>query len=328
MPWRLTHNPYAIWVSEVMLQQTQVQTVIPYFERFMQSFPTIESLADASEEEVLRHWSGLGYYSRARNLKRGAEYLLQLDGKFPKTLEELLNVPGIGPYTAGAILSIAFDLAVPIVDGNVQRVFARYYGLKLPVDHPKMKARFWKEATLWVEAANSPRILNQALMELGATVCSKSNPQCLRCPLSRTCIAYEKNLQALLPIPKARKQTTELYWAGLIFMRKDKIFLKQNGEGEWWSKLWDFPKMEITPINTSTELKTKLLKSYPSAQTITELGSSRHTVTHHKIQVRSYLIRELSMHQVNLQGRWVRARDLEKLPLSALAKKMLAVMPL
>jgi A/G-specific adenine glycosylase len=170
LPWRENHDPYRIWISEVMLQQTQVETVLFYYHRFLKRFPTLKSLAESQEQEVLTLWSGLGYYRRARNLRKGAQYLFSLRGEFPRTREEILAVPGIGPYTAGAILSIAFDLPEALVDGNVQRVFARYFGFREPIQSSKAQKFFWAKADLWVKTAVSPRIHNQALMELGSLI--------------------------------------------------------------------------------------------------------------------------------------------------------------
>ena len=157
LPWRKDHDPYRIWVSEIMLQQTQVATVIDYYERFLKRFPTLSSLAESTEQEVLTLWSGLGYYRRAKNLRLGAQYLITKGGHIPKTRSEILEVPGIGPYTAGAILSIAFDLPEALVDGNVQRVFARYFGIKSPIQTSIAQKLFWEKASEWVKKARSPR---------------------------------------------------------------------------------------------------------------------------------------------------------------------------
>ena len=186
LPWRKTKNPYAIWISEIMLQQTQVNTVVPYYERWMKKFPTVQSLAGASLTEVLKAWEGLGYYRRARNLHETAKTVCEkFGGKFPDSKEELLKLPGIGRYTAGAVSSIAFGNPDPVLDGNVKRVLARILALRDPVDTGRGEKKLWKTAENWVKESKSPGDFNQALMELGALVCLPEKPQCGVCPVEK-----------------------------------------------------------------------------------------------------------------------------------------------
>jgi A/G-specific adenine glycosylase len=214
LPWRRSRDPYAIWVSEIMLQQTRVQTVIPYWERWMQRFPTVRALADAPLDDVLAVWAGLGYYSRARNLKKGAEAVTaRWAGALPSRASELREVPGIGPYTAGAIASIAFGERAPLVDGNVARVLARVYGIVDDIKSTAGQRALWQRAGELVTAlpeGRAPGDLNQGLMELGATLCAPTSPKCLICPLGKVCIAAKTGRQTELPVVAPRKKESEL----------------------------------------------------------------------------------------------------------------------
>ncbi len=322
MPWRLTRDPYSIWISEVMLQQTQVTTVLPYYERFMARFPSVQSLAEAPESDVLALWSGLGYYSRARNLHRGAKYLTQeLGGNFPRTRDEILEVPGIGPYTAGAILSIAFDLAIPLVDGNVQRVLSRYHGWEDLIESSASKTFFWKKAEEWVKAAESPRVLNQALMELGAMVCAKGTPRCGSCPLAASCVAHLRGIEAELPRRKPRREKVDVHWIGLVLEHRGKIFLRPNPEGEWWNGLWDFPRVKLEGAAAlSKELKGLGRKGNSPA---VPLGAQKHTVTHHRLSVVPAVLRlQKAPRDLPKGGKWIAPEELDRIPISSLAKKI------
>ncbi len=332
LPWRENHDPYRIWVSEIMLQQTQVETVIPYYHRFLEKFPTLASLAKSTEQEVLTLWAGLGYYRRAKNMRLGAQYLIKQEGKFPKTKIEMLEVPGIGPYTAGAILSIAFDLPVPLVDGNVQRVFARYFGIREAIQSSKAQKLFWQKAETWVAKAQSPRIHNQALMELGSLVCKKGTPLCEKCPLQSTCIAYKKNWQMELPLSKPRKPTQEVHWVSPIFCKRLKngktvYFIKQNINTAWWDGLWDFPSLN-KPLDAQWTLASLLIREkFGEDIRISPLNHARHSVTHHRIQVAPFLVEGKSL-DLSIEGKWLSLAQIETLPLSALAKKIFRQLPL
>ncbi len=307
-----------------MLQQTQVITVLPYYARFLARFPTLESLAQAPEQDVLKLWAGLGYYSRARNLHRGADYLVKNHGgKFPKDRQTLLTVPGIGPYTAGAILSIAFDLPEAIVDGNVQRVFSRYYRLEAQLESKQGREFFWETAAKWVERAASPRLFNQALMELGATLCSKANPHCALCPLTLSCKARKSGVQALYPIRKARRPMETLWWGPLVYRKGEKVLLELNGPGEWWTGLWDFPHVAAS---SEPELRTQVhqrASEEPRVRLEGELDRQQHTVTHHRIHVSPFVLRWNGKTSSSGKRVWVSADEARKLPLSSLAEKVL-----
>ncbi|QDT17473.1 A/G-specific adenine glycosylase [Alienimonas californiensis] len=247
LPWRRTANPYPIWVSEVMLQQTTVAAVVPYWERFLAAFPTVEALAAAPEVAVLRLWEGLGYYSRARNLHAAAKAIV-VRGSWPRTVEGLRELPGVGRYTAGAVASFAFDQPAPIVEANTLRLFARLIGLR---DDPRSaagQAALWGFAERLVAAPTEearPSTLNQAVMELGGTVCTPKEPRCGACPVSRWCVAFALNAQDVIPPPKARPTITNVTEATIAVRRADgAVLIRQREEGERWAGLWDFPRFE------------------------------------------------------------------------------------
>lgn len=262
LPWRVGVTPYRTWVSEIMLQQTTVATVIPYYERFLKRFPDVESLAAADEAEVLKLWAGLGYYSRARNLHAAARRIAA-EG-FPDTFEGVLDLPGVGRYTAGAILSIAFAKPYPVLDGNVMRVFARWFAIE--TDVKKTTAELWEKAASLVDAAR-PGDWNQALMELGATVCVPEAPLCGACPVSRWCEARKRGLQDRLPVPAERREPVDLVWTCLWIEKDGKVLLWKRAEAERFLKgHWSLPEA-------------RHLKAKPGAK----LRTVRHTITHHRI---------------------------------------------
>ncbi len=237
LPWRRTKDPYAIWISEVMLQQTQVTTVIPYFERFLAKFPTLTALAQASPSDVLSKWSGLGYYSRARNLHKAAQVVLaQHEGALPASVEALLELPGFGRYTAGAVASIAFGIQAPLVDGNVSRVLTRLFA----VDEEPREKKIWQLATQLVPALR-PGDFNQALMELGATVCLPRAPLCLLCPVRGDCQALAQGRVDQLPLPKVRAARKALNLSVAVCRRGHKLLVMRRDDGGLFGGLWELP---------------------------------------------------------------------------------------
>ena len=242
LPWRETHDPYAIWVSEIMLQQTRVETVIPYFERFLARFPDVTTLAAADEDAVLGEWSGLGYYRRARLLHRGArEVVARYGGEVPAGREARLGLPGVGRYTAGAIGSIAFGLEEPIVDGNVARVLSRVHTITTPLGTTATETRLWQEAEAWVRGAR-PGDLNQALMELGATVCTPSSADCGSCPLRAVCTGKARAHE--LPVPKPKKKPKRVQLVALRVERGDAVLLERRRSEGTFAGLWIVPRTE------------------------------------------------------------------------------------
>ncbi|MDZ4816575.1 MAG: A/G-specific adenine glycosylase [Verrucomicrobiota bacterium] len=291
LPWRTkVRHPYCVWVSEIMLQQTTVTMVIPYFKKWMTSFPDVTALAAASEDTVLKHWEGLGYYSRARNLHKTAKLIVKNGGVFPNTPEGLLALPGIGPYTAGAIGSLAFNLPVPLVDGNVARVFTRFFEWDDDIKHPSTMKKLWKQAQK-VLPKDKPGAFNEALMELGATVCTPKKPNCPGCPLVKKCKAFKSRRVSELPKSAPRKKTIKLLENALIHVKGEKTFILQNTQE--YRALWQFPLGSVAP------------KSKPSFTT-------QYTFTHHRITLNAFEVNEPPIHKT---GRWVTFEELKKVPL-------------
>jgi A/G-specific adenine glycosylase len=246
LPWRRTRDPYAIWVSEVMLQQTRVETVEGYWGRFLARFPDLASLAAADEQDVLGQWSGLGYYRRARLLHRGARHVLdELGGELPEHPEQLREIPGIGRYTAGAIASIAFDRPAPLVDGNVARVHARLAAIEAPREQDANHAAHWRFVERVLEHG-SPRVLAQALMELGATVCTPRSPTCLTCPVRTHCRARAAGLEASIPAVKLKRPSPELHFDAVALRWGDRLLLERRPDDGLLAGLWCLPLFEST----------------------------------------------------------------------------------
>jgi len=240
LPWRENPSPYEVWISEVMLQQTQVNVVIPYFQRWMACFPTIQALAEAREEKVLKLWEGLGYYSRARNLQSGAQFLTHhYGGELPSTYDELKQVKGLGPYTIGAILSFAFKQKAPAVDGNVLRVLSRYFCIEEPIDKGKTQREI-KGLTEALLPDQEPWIVMEALIELGALVCKKK-PQCSLCPLKENCVAYRECKTDLLPQKSKPAEITTLHRDVAIIDTGSEILMRKGESGKVMADLWEFP---------------------------------------------------------------------------------------
>lgn len=308
-----------------MLQQTTVAAVIPYFERFLARFPTLPDLARAPEEAVLAVWSGLGYYSRGRNLWRGARHVLEnFGGALPPSAEELLRIPGIGPYTAGAIASIAFGEKAAIVDGNVKRVFARYYGIEDSIDDKATTGRLWSLAQKWVDASQTPADLNQGIMEVGATICRKSSPDCDHCPLRRGCVALETHRVDAIPVRKAKTEKRKLNWLSLVYTNADSIYLENSPDKKWWRGLWDTPHI---PLASAKDLEGTLKRTVGKCTaSIAPLGRAQHTVTTNKITVHAYRINLPRKVSFSPHGRWFKTSELGSLPMSSLVSKVLALL--
>lgn len=252
LPWRQNISAYRVWISEIMLQQTQVTTVIPYFLRFMTRFPDINALASASLDEVLKHWAGLGYYSRARNLHASAKIIMkQWNGTFPTNFSDVIELPGIGRSTAGAILSIAYHQALPILDGNVKRVLSRLHAITEWPGAPKVQTRLWELATQYtpVKSAND---YTQAIMDFGATLCTRAKPRCTECPLQKKCMAYLERKTGEIPASRPKRSIpTKETFALIIMDDKNRLFLEKRPPTGIWGGLWSFPQCppELDPIS-------------------------------------------------------------------------------
>jgi len=281
LPWRKDQDPYKVWVSEIMLQQTRVDTVIPYFERFMELYPTIFHLADAEEQEVLKMWEGLGYYSRARNLHEAVkEVVSSYEGLVPKDGKKLEKLKGIGPYTKGAILSIAFNQAEPAVDGNVMRVLSRLLFITDNISEHRTRKNFEAYVRQLINHED-PAAFNQALMELGALICKPKNPSCEACPVRIHCKAYEEKVQAQLPVKtKAKKQRKIPYVSLVITNGADEYLIEKRPETGLLANLWQFPMFPIADIGYE-HLSTWMKAQYGiELKNIKKVSEIRHVFSH------------------------------------------------
>jgi len=246
LPWRKTTNPYYIWLSEIMLQQTRVEQGLPYYLKFTETYPTVVDLANAPEDEVLKLWQGLGYYSRARNLHATAKYVaFELNGVFPNTYTELIKLKGVGDYTASAIASICFDEPTPVVDGNVYRVLARYFGITTPINSTEGIKYFKKLAKELIDIKN-PATYNQAIMEFGAKQCKPQSPDCRICPLNSSCIALQKQEIKNLPVKIKKGKIKKRYFNYLVFSNTKEILIQQRKSKGIWQNLYEFPLIETS----------------------------------------------------------------------------------
>lgn len=335
LPWREPNNardPYRVLVSEVMLQQTTVAAVIPYYTRFLERFSTIESLAAVEVKEVLPLWAGLGYYSRARNLHAAACAVMEkYGGKFPETLDEVLALPGIGRYTAGAVLSIAFNKPIPIVDANVARVLARVLCLEGDLKNNANQKRLWEEATRLVEASTSPSQFNPAMMELGALICVPKNPRCEVCPVAKHCCAFKTNRQNELPHATAKRETIEMHDVCAFIMQGNKVLLRRRsdkpGEKNWWRGMWELPR---TTCRAGESTQAALQRFFTEElQLQIEVGEKvktvAHGVTHHKITLDCYGAQIVGAHSSapHADVQFFAWNDIESLALPSTMRRLL-----
>ncbi len=244
LPWRETQDAYKIWLSEIILQQTRVDQGLPYYLKFVETYPTIEELANAPIDDILKLWQGLGYYSRTRNLHKAAQQVLsEHSGNFPSDYKELLKLSGIGPYTAAAIASFAFHLPYAVVDGNVYRVLSRYFGVELPIDRP-LGQKYFAELATEVLDDDRPHLHNQAIMEFGAVQCTPKNPDCAQCPLNESCMAVELNSVSDLPRKEGKTKVKEIWMNYLFIEMGDKVAIRKRDDRGIWRGLYDFPVLE------------------------------------------------------------------------------------
>jgi A/G-specific adenine glycosylase len=331
LPWRKTSNPYRIWISEIMLQQTQVDTVIPYYHRFLKAFPTVSSLARAPLQDVLKVWENLGYYSRARNIHTAARMIVEkFGGRIPDNLEEIKTLPGVGLYTAGAILSIAYGQALPAVDGNVRRILCRLFAIRKPVDDAREQKQLQKLAASLIPAKH-PGDFNQALMDLGATICKAKNPDCSRCPVACQCQARLHDLQKVLPITRKAPAIPHRQAAAAIIRNSEGMLLVvQRPTSGLLASLWKLPGGFI---ESDEDLKKSLRHSVKEELSISirprkYLASVNHTYTHFRITLQAYECRLLKGTPKPLgcqNWRWALPTDLKKLPLSKIDRMIMTL---
>ncbi|WP_299366037.1 A/G-specific adenine glycosylase [Winogradskyella sp.] len=296
LPWRNTRNPYYIWLSEIILQQTQVKQGLPYYEAFVKTYPTIFDLANASEQEVLKLWQGLGYYSRARNLHTTAKHIaFELNGKFPNNYKDLIQLKGVGDYTASAIASIAFDEVAAVVDGNVYRVLARYFGIDTPINSAAGIKEFKTLATSLIDH-KQPAIFNQAIMEFGAIQCKPKNPYCIVCPLNDSCIALQRNLIDTLPVKLKKTKIAIKYFNFLVCIDKNNntVLEKRTGKGIW-QNLYQFPLIESNKSFSSEEFhylntKNSFLKDVDFEYSLYNQEDIIHKLSHQHLYTKFWII--------------------------------------
>jgi A/G-specific adenine glycosylase len=290
LPWRNTRNPYFIWLSEIILQQTRIDQGLAYYIRFTEQYPTISDLANASEDQILKLWQGLGYYSRARNLHSTAKYIHHnFNGKFPDDYRSILSLKGIGDYTAAAIASISFDLEYPAVDGNVYRVLARYFGISEPTDTTLGKKLFNNLANELIKGTD-PGMHNQAIMEFGALQCTPRNPDCLHCPLMEKCFAFSTNKITELPVKQKKTKQRNRYLNYLVLIRNNHTWLSKRLGNDIWKNMYEFPHIETTGEMSINELtEENEFQKYASAKFSNILSVSSwkiHILTHQRIHYR------------------------------------------
>ena len=293
LPWRETRDPYAIWLSEIILQQTRIEQGKPYWERFMKRWPTVEALAQASEDEVLREWQGLGYYSRARNLHEAAKQIVEMGG-FPKTLEGIKRLKGVGDYTAAAIGSIAFNLPAAVVDGNVYRVLARHYGIETPINTTEGKKEFTALANSLLPA-NEASAFNQAMMDFGAVQCTPVNPQCAVCPLQETCVALHDGKTASLPVKRKTLKVQERHLVYIYVRHQGKTAIHRRAAGDIWQGLYE-------PWLTET---------VPSGAILLRQGV-KHVLTHRILYADFYLWEPAEQPQLPEDYFWIPETDIDQ----------------
>ncbi|MFY0546001.1 A/G-specific adenine glycosylase [Brevibacillus sp. H7] len=330
LPWRINRDPYRVWVSEIMLQQTRVETVKPYYRNFMEKFPTVEALAEAPEEEVLKAWEGLGYYSRARNLQAAArEVQAKYGGIVPDTPEEIATLKGIGPYTAGAILSIAYEKPEPAVDGNVMRVFSRLLYMEDDIAKPSTRIKFEHLVRQTIPHGRAGDF-NQALMELGALICLPRNPQCLTCPVFDYCLARREGVQEELPVKGKAKPPRPVNLAVAVIVRDGQVLINKRPEQGLLAGMWEFPMAE-TELPAGLEKEEVLLKSLRErfgleAEVTERLTPIQHTFSHLQWNMDVYLCDWIEGGDLPLTARFVSPEELGAYAFPAAHHKILQML--
>lgn len=329
LPWQQQATPYRVWISEIMLQQTQVNTVIPFFERFMRDFPTVAILAQAPLDHVLTLWAGLGYYARARNLYRSAQLIVeQFNGELPNNLSDLIALPGIGRSTAGAILALGHKKIATILDGNVKRVLARTHKIEGWPGQPSTEKQLWTLAEHYTPKKNNRTIAHytQAMMDLGAMICARTQPKCTACPLQSQCLAYQQNEVSAYPHSKPKKKlpTQQRYFVIFRHQQTGKILLEKRPPTGIWGGLWALPQHAL---NEDIKKITKQLYGFSAVKTKT-LPTFRHTFSHFHLEISPLLIdvRTLPVIQQNNEMKWHTTAQINKIGLPQPVKKLLSTL--
>lgn len=321
LPWRQTRDPYAIWVSEVMLQQTQAATVVPYYKRFLKAFPTVKALAKADLSRVLKVWEGLGFYVRARSLHRAARVVVdRFAGHLPDNLEALQRLPGIGRYTAGAILSIAYNQKAPVLDGNVKRVLSRLFALSQDPNRGKTQDLLWNLAEGLVPRSHAGAF-NQGLMELGATICTPKKPLCTKCPLKALCKAAASGFPENYPVRRSRKRIPHITAVGVVIRKNGRVLLRQRPAKGLLGGLWEFPNWTSREeVDHRRELQNLLrTERTTKAQVGQYLGSFDQAFSHFKLTLHVYLCHSYAG---SIDGKWIPVKSLASLPMPRLHRRI------
>ena len=328
LPWRRTRDPYAIWVSEVMLQQTQVKTVLPYWGRWMRELPGIAAVAKAKPEKLHKLWEGLGYYTRVRNLQRAARMLVDHHGgAFPEKFAAVLALPGIGRYTAGAICSIAFNQPKPILDGNVIRVLTRLFGIAGNPRQKQTNARLWRLAEQLVIESGKARKFNQALMELGALICTPRQPQCGICPVAKHCVAYQEDRVGELPSVGRRRAAVARRFAAFVAQEGGRYLVRERPPGVVNAHLWEFPNLELTRGNGGLRKAARRLLGI-QAGSLDPFCTIKHSITRYRITLDAFRVAGTQISRIRPGvGQWVAQGRLRQLAFASAHKKILQRLP-
>jgi A/G-specific adenine glycosylase len=328
LPWRGNPDPYAIWVSEIMLQQTRVESVIPYFQRWLDRFPDIAALARAPQQEVLALWEGLGYYSRARNMHRAAQIIMtECNGELPRDPQALGRLPGIGLYTAGAIASIAFGLDTPALDGNIRRVLARVFDVAEPVSSPAGKKRLWDLVTANLPPGKAGDY-NQALMDLGAALCTPRAPDCAQCPLAGMCLSCAAGIQEERPVRASRAPIPHYLVTAAVIQRDQQVLITQRPDNGLLGGLWEFPGGKLQPDEDLVACLQREIGEELGAEIEVDeqLGIYKHAYTHFRVTLHAYYCKLHNGAQpqpVQVQAlRWVELAELEEYPMGKIDRQI------
>ena len=325
LPWRKTKDPYKVWVSEIILQQTRVDQGLPYYQKFIKAFPNVKALAAANQEVVLRLWQGLGYYSRARNMHRCAmQVTSEYKGSFPQQASGLKKLTGIGDYTAAAISSICFNEPAAVVDGNVYRVLSRVFGITTPINSTEGKKEFSSFANQLIPEKN-PGDYNQALMEFGALHCTPRIPDCTNCPLAKGCVARKQNLQAMLPVKIAAAPKKERYFNYLLLEKDGKIWMKKRDAGDIWHGLYDFLLIESDKRLNDKMLKLQMIRQFNLTGAPRLIQTLTHILTRQKLHTSFFYINHPFEFSENkkLSGKFFSRNEIKKLPKPVFIDKIL-----
>lgn len=317
LPWRDTRDPYVIWLSEIILQQTRVEQGLPYFHRFLDNFPTVADFAGATESQVLKLWQGLGYYSRARNMLFTAKQVCNLyAGVFPVLYDELIKLKGIGDYTAAAISSFSSDEAKPVLDGNVFRVLSRYFGIEVPINSPAGRKEFIQVAREMI-IGQLPSVYNQAIMEFGALQCKPKSPSCSACPLQSSCYALRNNLINALPVKEKKLKKRVRYFNYFICVNADSLLVHQRRTADIWQEMFDFPLLETENDykGCTSDFQIEVERFFGATCKVTHLGQKKHLLTHQTIYVEFFALANYIINFNELADvKWLTFDEFEQLP--------------